>query len=154
MMWKSAAAHQPEIHEAINQVVLDAYRDFDERSVDLVLLFLSSHHIAHALVALDLLTEQFPGATILGCSANSVIGAGEEIEDGPGVSLTLAHLPGVTLSPFQIPQETLARAARDPDAWRRPGQLCCHGHRYQPQPDERAAARRSDVGFYRKRICC
>ena len=118
MMWKSAAAHQPEIHEAINQVVLDAYRDFDERSVDLVLLFLSSHHIAHALVVLNLLIEQFPGATILGCSADSVIGAGEEIEDGPGVSLTLAHLPGVTLSPFQIPRETLARAARDPDAWR------------------------------------
>jgi small ligand-binding sensory domain FIST len=118
MMWKSAAAHQPEIHEAINQVVLDAYRDFDERSVDLVLLFLSSHHIAHALVALDLLTEQFPGATILGCSANSVIGAGEEIEDGPGVSLTLAHLPGVTLSPFHISRETLVRAGRNAAAWR------------------------------------
>ena len=118
MMWRSAVAHQPEIHEAIKQVAVDAYRDFDERTVDLVLLFLSSHHIARAAVALELLIEQFPSATILGCGAASVIGAGEEIEDGPGVSLTMAHLPGVTLWPFHIPRETLVRAGRDPAAWR------------------------------------
>jgi small ligand-binding sensory domain FIST len=52
------------------------------------------------------LLGRFPNAVVVGCAGWSVIGAGEEIEEGPAVSVTAARLPGVELR---------ARRITDPD---------------------------------------
>lgn len=39
---------------------------------------------------------------LLGCSGETIVGGGEEIEDGPALSLWAGVLPGATLTPFHI----------------------------------------------------
>jgi small ligand-binding sensory domain FIST len=49
-----------------------------------VLAFVSSEHRAHFALLPELVTQSFR-ALLLGCSAESVIGGGHEIEDRPGL---------------------------------------------------------------------
>ncbi len=69
---------------------------------DLAMLFLSRHFAGDAdrlaAAACDLLgTEQ-----VLGCTGESIVGTGREVEDQPAVSLWLARWPQVTLRPFHL----------------------------------------------------
>ena len=67
---------------------------------DLALVFVSPHH-AERIGQLPALVRGSIGAGIaLGCTAGGVIGAGREVERRPGVSVTVASLPGVGLTPF------------------------------------------------------
>jgi small ligand-binding sensory domain FIST len=68
----------------------------------LAVLFFSPHWLPllDALVS-ELRSALRPG-TLLGVTAESVIGADEEIEDRPGLAFLAGVLPGVTLQPFAI----------------------------------------------------
>ena len=46
------------------------------------------------------------------------IGEGKEFEYLPGVSLTVASLPNVTLKPFHFTQDILPNPDESPDAWK------------------------------------
>ncbi len=63
------------------------------------------------------LSEAFPGAWVLGCSAAGVIGGGREIEEGPMVALTAAHLPDVAVAPFHLTMGRLPSPDSPPPAW-------------------------------------
>jgi small ligand-binding sensory domain FIST len=88
---------------AATAAVIDAVRiGLDALEPDLAFLFCSDAHAgAYERIACEL-REAMPSALLVGCSARSVIGAGREIEDRPGLSLTAARLPGVTLSPMRL----------------------------------------------------
>ncbi|MCA9822211.1 MAG: hypothetical protein KC470_06370, partial [Dehalococcoidia bacterium] len=44
---------------------------------------------------------------LIGCSADGVIGAGVEIEDGPALSLNLGWLPGTEVRSFRVVDSNL-----------------------------------------------
>lgn len=69
---------------------------------DLVLLFVSPQHEDVQRAVIDIATECVEGATVLGCSAGGVIGAGREIEDAPAIAAWAASLPGVGVQPFRL----------------------------------------------------
>ena len=69
---------------------------------DLILVFLSGHHRAQFKEIPALVQRKFGSGLLIGCSAGGVIGGGKEIEQQPGVSLTVAVLPHVTLTPFHL----------------------------------------------------
>ena len=78
--------------------------------VGLVLVFASTEHTTGWVQVVEELETAFPNALVLGCSAQSVLAAGHEAEDGPGLGLLAARLPGVDVAPGPtIPSPTSAR---------------------------------------------
>ena len=73
-----------------------------ERPPDLVALFCAGEHSADAHELGELLSELAVDAAILGaCAADGVIGAGQEHQDGPALSLLTVTLPGgARVTPF------------------------------------------------------
>ena len=63
---------------------------------DLAVVFFSREHAAKA----DLLAQQLCDAlgtkNVLGCSGESIVGVGQEVEEGPAISVWLAKWPGVS----------------------------------------------------------
>ncbi|MCI0888283.1 MAG: FIST C-terminal domain-containing protein [Chloroflexi bacterium] len=84
---------------------------------DLVAVFASPHHGGADQQLLDATRTRFPGASIVGCSGAGVIGGGHEVEDAPGLSLTVGSLPDVTLRGFHLRGEDLPSADAPPEAW-------------------------------------
>ena len=84
---------------------------------DLVLVFASPHYDQPAQPLAPALKAAFPNAVIVGCSGAGVIGAGREVEQTPGLSITAAHLPGVTLTGFHLRDQEMPSADAPPDAW-------------------------------------
>jgi small ligand-binding sensory domain FIST len=59
--------------------------------------------------------------SLVGCSAGGVIGGGHEVEDAPGLSVTVATLPGVEITPFHTTEPLPPRLPSDPP----PGFVIC-----------------------------
>ena len=75
-------------------------------SADLALVFFSSAHVGHAGVIASAARAAMPNATIVGCSAESVIGGPQELEDRPGLSVLACHMPGVEVRAFPLSRLT------------------------------------------------
>src|SRR5262245_47558040 len=86
-------------------------------SVDLAVLFVSHHFASQYEAAASLVGPLLPHRALLGCSAGGVIGGGREVENRPGVALTVAHLPDVTVAPFVLAPDALPDADAAPSAW-------------------------------------
>jgi small ligand-binding sensory domain FIST len=112
MRWGSTISQHPETELATLDAAAAARLVLGDVPVDLAFVFLSPQHIARAGGVLEVLAERFPGAVLVGCSAQSCIGGGVEVEEGPSLSLTLAHMPDVSLHPFHVAPEALAQAAQ------------------------------------------
>jgi small ligand-binding sensory domain FIST len=69
---------------------------------DLALAFVSLAH-GDALESLPAwLCEALQTETLLGCTGESIVGGGREIEDGPALSLWAARLPGASILPMHL----------------------------------------------------
>ena len=74
-------------------------------SPDLALVFCSSSYSSNYEDVVRLVRSRLPSITrIVGCTGYGVIGgartSAEEVEDAPGISITLARLPGVSDDEF------------------------------------------------------
>lgn len=84
---------------------------------NLVFIFLSSEHRARFETVPGLLRAQFPNATLIGCSAQGIVGGGKEMEHTCAMSLIAASLPGVTIIPFRTDTMGLPDEDASPEAW-------------------------------------
>ena len=107
MKWSSAVSGSPELRRAADETIERVRAELAGARPDLVFAFVSTEHRASWGGLPELLGAAFEGAVVMGCSAESVIGAGRELERGPGLSLTAAVLPGATLRPFRVDGATL-----------------------------------------------
>lgn len=69
-------------------------------SADLVIAFFSADHVPAADRIAEELARRFHTEQVLGCSGESIVGLGEEIEDRAALVVWAARLPGVTLLPM------------------------------------------------------
>ncbi len=69
---------------------------------DLALLFVSPQHEDELDAILERVGERTDGALVLGCSAGGVIGGSSEVEDAPAVSVWVASLPRVGITPLRV----------------------------------------------------
>ena len=118
MKWASALSLHPSADEAAQEGVhLIQERLGDGLEPDLVTLFVSAHHREawHSIAAT--VASHFPNATIIGCSGAGVIGAGQEEEREPAVSLTAGSLPQVEAVGFYLPPDGLPSPDAPPEAW-------------------------------------
>jgi small ligand-binding sensory domain FIST len=112
--WASAVARSTDLESAVIAAVADALRDLDAPCPELILAFVSSHFTDELDRVTALVRAQSGGGLLVGCTAGGVIGGGSEVEGEPAVSITVAQLPGVEMSPFYLAPQAVADAgARD-----------------------------------------
>jgi small ligand-binding sensory domain FIST len=109
MKWTSTASSQADLGQATKEVVARVRAELKE-PIDLAVVFLSPHHSARCSEVIGALRSALRPRVLIGCSAGGVIGGAHEIEDGPGLSLTVAALPGVELAPFHVSDATASAA--------------------------------------------
>ena len=87
---------------ALREVVDRLLEEFAGESADLAVVFASMHH-AEALgeVGGELMARGL-GRHVLGCTGETIIGEGSEVEHGPALSVWAIQLPGVELRPIRL----------------------------------------------------
>src|SRR6266849_6159847 len=118
MKWASAISENPAFELAASEAIEILRRELGGAKIDLVVVFLSPHHAESYERIPELISSQFPGSALVGCSANGVIGAGHEVEQRPALSLTATYLPGVQLGLFHLTAVELPEDTPDLEAWR------------------------------------
>jgi small ligand-binding sensory domain FIST len=108
MQWASAGSTQEDTAAAIRETAAAVRAELGAAAPDLIVAFVSPHHRERFSDIPALVRREFRSGLLIGCSAGGVIGGGKEIEQQPGVSLTLAALPQVTLMPFHVAEEDVA----------------------------------------------
>src|SRR6266852_2753233 len=117
MRWASALSRNERTSEAVAEAAAEVRRGLAGASADLVVAFVSPHHLDAAAQLPAQVAASLPGALLAGCTGGGIIGAGHEVEDAPALSLTAASLPGVRLTPFHLEQHELPESA-DAQEWR------------------------------------
>ena len=95
--------HEP-AHTAVDvaRLLTEQIRAQLPSQIDLAVMFVSSHYAPKARLLAEELRRSLNIHTLIGCSAEGVIGSTQEIEHAPAVSLIATHLPGVQITPFQL----------------------------------------------------
>jgi small ligand-binding sensory domain FIST len=75
---------------------------------DLAFLFVSASHAAAADGLASAACERLGTSNVLGCTAESIVATGREVEEGPAVALWLARWPGSSLTPMHLEFERTA----------------------------------------------
>lgn len=119
MKWASSASDDAALEAAIARAASAVRAQLEGCPADLVIAFASSHHSAGYGRLPELIHSELGAGLLLGCSAGGVIGGGHEIEQRPGLSLTAAFLPGVTVQPLRLENDALPGPGAEADAWRR-----------------------------------
>jgi len=85
--------------------------------VTLGLVFMSPKFFPQAKQVLEILRVHAKIPLLAGCSSQSLIAGGEELEENPGLTLGLYSLPGADLKAFHFKQEQVEEA-NGPGYWR------------------------------------
>ncbi len=100
----------------------------------LALLFVSAHHSEAADQLAASVCQQLGCDCLLGCSGESIVGVGREVELEPAMSLWVARLPGATLLPMHLEYQRTAEGGSFtgwpdglPDRWPQEGLLLICG---------------------------
>src|SRR3989338_5070272 len=107
MYFTSAISESPNAVRAINLVCNQVRDQLSTASCHLACLFVSSIYRVQWDSVLKQLHESLGPKALIGCSGSGMIGAGQEVEQAPGVSLLAAHLPDVRLFPFFVSEQEL-----------------------------------------------
>lgn len=114
----SAISERESSTEALAEVV-GAAREAMGGKIDIVFVFFTAHFSDSAAAMAETLWLELDAQSLVGCSAEGVIGGDREIERTPGLSLLVGRVPGVRVHPFQISgQKAWREVLTDGDALR------------------------------------
>ena len=120
MKWASAVSDQENLEQGMEECVGLVLQSMGDSAIDLAVVFVSGHFAAQYQDLPAMLRDKIgadAAPLVYGCSAGGVIGGGQEVEQRHGFSLTVAHLPGVELSPFHLDGDELPDMDASPTAW-------------------------------------
>lgn len=100
MQFASALSTKPETPDAIEEVCRGMGVRFE--SIDLAVLFVSHQHGPDFAAIVRGVHERLGPKCLIGCTGESIVGLGQEVEDAPAISLWVARLPGVNLTPVRL----------------------------------------------------
>ena len=95
----------------------DLRRQLQAPHVSLGLVFMSPQFFPHAKAVLEILRVHAQVPLLTGCSSQSLIAGGVEVEENAGLTLGLFALPDAELRPFHFTQEQVEEAS-GPGYWR------------------------------------
>jgi small ligand-binding sensory domain FIST len=116
MKWATAISRNTVFEDAVLECVGEVRERLGPGPVTLALAFITPHFAEFYQGLHKTLAKSLGPETLLGCSAGGVIGGGEEVEQYPAVTLTVARLPDVTVRPFHL-EGTLPDLDGPPDSW-------------------------------------
>ena len=102
MKWASSISGLANLEGAMEECTSSILAEISESSSDLAIVFVSPHFAAEYAQVPALVRNKLRPKLLFGCSAGGVIGAGREIEQRPGLSITVAQLPDVELTSFHL----------------------------------------------------
>lgn len=117
MKWISTVSERPSLKDAVHETTEKILRGLGSDHPDLIVVFVSEHYNEDYDRLPELTKGPLAGGLLIGCSAGGVIGGGKEVEQRPGLSITVAVLPDVELAPFYIETEDLPDGHADSEAW-------------------------------------
>ncbi len=79
-----------------------------EGTPDLAFLFFSAHHVNAIEPVAAQVCDAIGTDNLLGCSGESIVGVGQEVEMEPAMSLWLARIPGTSVMPMRLEYERAA----------------------------------------------
>ena len=117
MNWASRISEDPSLEKAIQECAQGVIQDLAGATPDLAILFVSAEYTAEYDWLPRLVNQNLGPVRLFGCSGGGVIGGGREVENRPGLSLTVAHMPGVEVDCFHLEGSDLPDMDASPDAW-------------------------------------
>jgi len=107
MRFASASTASADAQEAVAQMFAAVDHRMTPGMADLAMLFLTAHFEDELERIIEQIGAHFPGAVLIGCTAEGTIGYDRELERVPSMALLVGSMPGVTIRPFHLRQGTL-----------------------------------------------
>ncbi len=102
LQFASALSRKTDTEAAVRDLA-DAVRTQTGRApLDLAVVFFSAHHAEKARLLATMVREELSVDVCLGCSGEGVIADAEELETAPGLTLWVASLPQVRVTPLRL----------------------------------------------------
>ena len=117
MKWSSAVSSDASLEGAVDECAASVIDGLEGRRPDLAFVFPSAAHAGAYGGVPDLVRRRLGDCPLLGCSGGGVIGAGREVEGGPGLALAAAALPDADLSLFHVENDDLPDQDSPPERW-------------------------------------
>jgi small ligand-binding sensory domain FIST len=119
--WINALSTKVSLEAAINEVVEKVTTSLS-KTPDLGIVFISSAYTSDYPRLMPLLLEKLPLPCVIGCGGGGIVGMNDhqearEIEGNPALSLTVANLPNVEITPFLISGEEIPDLDSPPQQW-------------------------------------
>ncbi|MED5410561.1 MAG: FIST N-terminal domain-containing protein, partial [Chloroflexota bacterium] len=116
MDWSSKISESSDFENGVRECLSAIEADLKAQP-HLLIAFVSPDFQAFYQDLPELVSEYFPETTLIGCSGNGVIGEGIEVENRPGIALTAAIMPDVSITPFHITGSELPDGDQPPEKW-------------------------------------
>ena len=107
MRFASAISALPIAKDAVSEILSAADHRMTPGMADLAMLFITAHFEDDLEGVVERIGSHFPGAVMIGCTAEGTIGFDREIERAPSMALLVGSMPGVTIRPFHLRQAAL-----------------------------------------------
>jgi len=117
MQFASAISDRSHGDEAIKQVTDELAAKLTE-PVDLAVVFATPHHSQCLSSIREALWEALRPGVTMAATCQGVIGTGREVEEGSGLSVLVATLPGAAINPFRFEHNDWSQMLQSPDALR------------------------------------
>lgn len=121
IQWANALSTRPSLEAAIAEVV-DRVKQLLPMPADLGLVFISSAYTSEYSRLMPLLQERLSVPVIIGCGGAGIIGMNacgepQEVEGQAALTISLAHLPDVSVRAFHIPGDNIPDLDSPPNSW-------------------------------------
>lgn len=110
MIFASAISSSADAMAGVDKLVSVVTGRVSPSRGDLLLYFATPHFEDDLDDIIPKLTDAYPDATLIGCTAEGTIGANREVERAPSMSLLVASMPGVEIRSFTLTQGQLQTA--------------------------------------------
>jgi len=102
MSYAAGYSKAPELSATLDAICDEVAAGLNGTSPDISFLFVSHAHAERFEQLASLVCEKIGSRVLLGCTGETIVGGGEEIESGPAISLWGGVLPGAEIEPFHI----------------------------------------------------
>ncbi len=102
MPYAASLSQLRDLPDAVDAVCDEVRKQLQGRPPDLSFVFASHAHAEGFGELAAMLQQQLKSKVLVGCAGETIVGGGDEIEEGPALSLWSAILPGAEIVPFHI----------------------------------------------------
>lgn len=117
MKWAGGLSRQRELAAAVDEALASLRAGLGKSRPRLVLAFAAGYDSRDVERLPTLLHSWLDDGLLIGCSAGGVVGMGQELEDGPALSLLAGVMQNVQLAAIHLDQASLPAITASRDHW-------------------------------------